>query len=168
MISKEAQEQHPRLVKLIEAASSSVEQIFAKAGSVASMFHYVKNNGDHIVTLAPVHLEKDEGFELMRTIFAIENAVAVMFIGEAWTFVADINEARAHVESGRSAVDHPRRIEIVTFEAEDSTGTLSGRRTIERPAGKRPQLGPLEIETSKFATGRLVGMLPKPSKATLQ
>lgn len=169
MISKETQQQHPRLVKLIEVASSTVERIFNKAGRVAAMFHYVKDNGDHVVTLAPVHLSKDVGFAFMRAVFEAEGAVAVMFIDEAWTFVTDdVEEAAAHLASGRGATDHPRRVEIVHFSAEDETGSLTATRKIERPPGQPPQLGPLEIMDSVWSVGRTVGLLPRPQKATLQ
>jgi hypothetical protein len=170
MTSSTAAQRHPRLLKLIETASGTVEKIFAMSGGVAAMFHYIKENGDHIVTLAPTNLDKDTGVALMRSVFELERAVAVMYIDEAWTFLStDWNEVRAHIESGVGVAEHPRRIEIVHFSAEDDTGSLLGVRRIERPPGQKPQLGPLEIEESNgMSVGRFVGLLPRPQNARLQ
>jgi hypothetical protein len=55
--------------------------------------------------------------------------------------------------------DDPRRIEIVTFNAEDAEGMIVARRPIIRHKG-RPHLGELHTEIFTSAEGRMVGLLP--------
>jgi hypothetical protein len=159
---------HPRLTRMIERASRNIEQIFAVVGSVAAMWHYVKSDGDEVVMLAPLNLSKDDTVAIVRQVLADEDAVAVLFMDEAWSFVtSDPQEAAAWLASGRNASTHPRRREVVHFQAEDNTGALIAVREIVRTPGQPPTLGPLVVEECDQAAGRLVGMLPR-RKVTLQ
>jgi len=161
-------ELHPRLVQMITLASQHIDVMFPLAGGhVAAMWHFIKSNGDHVVTLAPP-VDKDTAAALMRAVFEAEEAVAVLYIDEAWTFMSsDMDEVAAHLASGKGAEQHPKRIEVVMFNAEDETGNLMGVRRIERPPGKPAQLGPLELEQWTESHGRMVGMIPR-GKRTLQ
>jgi hypothetical protein len=160
-------ELHPRLVQMITMASQHIETMFPLAGRVAAMWHYVKSDGDHVVLLAPP-VEKDLAAALMRQVFEAEEAVAVLYVDEAWTFMTTDPQAAAdHLASGKGAEQHPDRIEVVMFNAEDETGNLMGVRRIERPPGEPPRLGPLELETWTHSHGRMVGMIPR-GKRTLQ
>ena len=159
---------HPRLTRMIEKASRNIEQIFSFTGSVAAMWHYVRADGDEVVMLAPLDLDKDEAVLIVRKLLADENAVAVLFMDEAWSFVtSDPQEAAEWLASGRNASTHPRRREVVHFQAEDETGALIAMRDIVRTPGQPPTLGPLVVEESDMAVGRFVGMLPR-RKVTLQ
>jgi hypothetical protein len=160
-------EMHPRLVRLIALASDHIEKMFPQTGNVAAMWHWVRADGDHVVALAPP-VSKDDGIALMRQVLATEEAVAVLYVDEAWTFCTnDRQEAADFVAAGLTAEQHPRRVEVVVFNAEDDTGNLMGTRKIERPAGKPPRLGPLELEESTWSAGRMVGLLSR-GKRTLQ
>jgi hypothetical protein len=158
---------HPRLYRMITTASEHIDRMWKLAGSVASVWHYVRANGDEVVTLSPP-VPKDAGIALMRKVLAQEDAVAVLYFDEAWTFLtSDPQEAQRYVASGMGAAAHPRRVEIVHFQAEDETGQLLAMRKIIRHAGRPPELGPLEIKDESIqSVGRMVGMLPR--RGTMQ
>jgi hypothetical protein len=159
---------HPRLLHMIKTASRNIEQIFGVAGSVAAMWHWVTADGDEVVALAPP-VPKDAAIVIMRQVLADDEAVAVLFIDEAWTFTtSDKSEAQAWLASGRDASQHPNRREIVHFLAEDDSGQLIGLRNIYRTPGRPPRLGPLSIEASFAPAGRMASLLPRRRDATLQ
>jgi hypothetical protein len=162
MTSPPPDKAHPRLYRMITTASGHIDQMFKLAGSVASMWHYVRANGDEVVMLSPP-LDHDEAIALMREHLAEEDAIAVLYFDEAWTFTTtDPVEAEQWAASGLDASHHPRRTEIVHFLAEDETGQLLASRAIVRHPGRPPELGPLEIEPNMHeSTGRMVGLLPR-------
>jgi hypothetical protein len=164
-----AKELHPRLYAMIETASRNVEQMFAMARSVASVWHYVTADGNEVVMLSPPFLDKDLTIALMRTMLEVEEAVAVLYFDEAWTFVtSDLQEVADYLAHGLGAADHPRRVEIVHFTAEDDTGNLTAMRKIVRHRHRPPELGPLEFSDADMSVGRMVGLLPRPPGSALQ
>jgi hypothetical protein len=76
---------------------------------------------------------------------------------EAEQLLADI---QAHMSwDGASAETHPRRMEVVTFIAEDRTQALAGMRDIIRSEGGKPHLSELEIDKDNQPVGRFTGLL---------
>jgi hypothetical protein len=164
-----AKDRHPRLVRMIETASRNIDEMFHLANMVASVWHYVRADGSEVVLLSPPGLDKDHTVALMRTMLAAEEAVAVLYFDEAWSFVTDdLEEAKRHLAAGLTAADHPRRVEIVHFMAEDETGNLTAMRKIVRHRHRPPELGPLEFSDADMSVGRMVGLLPRPPGSALQ
>lgn len=156
---------HPKLRSMIESASQFVENVFAQDGAIASIWHYVRGDGQEVVMAAPPTEDKDEAVMLMRSVFQLENAVRCLFICEAWTVEvggeAEVKAMQAWIARGGSAVDHPQRCEVILFAAEDDTGQLTAQRKIVR-TGDKPQLGELRIDEFALSEGRYIGMLPQP------
>jgi len=162
------QANHPRLVRMIETASRNIETIFNNVGHVAAMWHWHAADGDQFVTLAPPGLSKDECVATIREVLILHEAVAVLFIDEAWTFTVKTEAEALEWVTAERKPDDPHAREIVHFVAEDDTGELIGVRDIIRPPNGKPQLGQLVLEEMAAPTGRFVGMLPRPRRATLQ
>ena len=162
------QANHPRLVRMIETASRNVESIFNMVGFVAAMWHWHTADGDQFVTLSPPGLNKDEAVATVREALIAHEAVAVLFIDEAWTFLAKSEAEAVEWAIAERKPDDKRAHEIVHFVAEDDTGELIGVREIIRPPNGKPHLGQLVLEEMQSPVGRFVGMLPRPRRATLQ
>jgi len=154
---------------MIETASLNIEAIFNHVGRVAAMWHWHCADGEQFVTLVPPGVSKDEAVATIREVLIAHEAVAVLFIDEAWTYLAKSEaEAVEWASAERTKPDDPHAREIVHFVAEDDTGELIGVRDIIRPPNGKPQLGQLVIEEMQSPVGRFVGMLPRPRRATLQ
>jgi hypothetical protein len=148
-----------KLRKLVEIASKAAERCFNRTGELLPMWHCLRSDGAHMLVPTPSP-NKDTAVALMKVLFEIEPVVGYVFMDEAWIVASeDAGEARALAEQGRLS-EHPDRVEIIMFTAEDETGMLMAQRKIIRPPGKKPRLGPLEIEDWKEMEGRFIGLLP--------
>jgi hypothetical protein len=87
--------------------------------------------------------------------------VRYVFIDEAWQLETTITDRDKIDRIHRRGIrNHPDRREILMYQAEDETGSVTAHRVITRPPNRKPQLGPLEFFRSQQSEGRLVGMLP--------
>lgn len=151
----------------VEQASRAAEKIFNKRGRLLPMWHYVDREGAEHVMPAPPMPDKDTSAMLMRALFVLEGVTRCIFIDEAWIVDSTVSpdlgmEAAIRAAKKQGLANHPARQEIVMFAAEDrSEGMLLARRMIERPAGRKPHLGPLIVVSGMgHMEGRFVGMLP--------
>jgi hypothetical protein len=150
------------LREMIEIASESAEEQFARRGCVPAVWSAVTAKGEYMI-IEPPHRDKDTSMFLLRVLFEIKDVIRCLFIDEAWT--ARGGEAlRQWVEQHGDIHTYPGRIEVIAFLGEDSEGgMINAHRRIIRGAGK-PKLGPLEyLEDFTQSEGRLVGMLPRRS-----
>jgi hypothetical protein len=158
---------------LIEASSQACEEWFKEKGSVPPTWLAIDDKGaKHIIPA--VCPDKDINAALVRAAFDLLNIKRYVFMDEAWILDRrqedwsgkTVEEAKAEIASfrQRGIADHPERVEIVMFSAEDhEAGQIMAHRKIERPKGKRAYLGPLEIQDTRamISEGRMVGMLPQ-------
>jgi hypothetical protein len=154
------------LKQFLEQTSEQVEQLFKKTGRLLPMYHVVEQNGRHVIMPPPPDATKDEAIALIKALFLLIRPQRYIFCDEAWTIDAHGEEAIARaidfVRSHGSAKDHPDCKEVVIFQAEDrQAGQLTGRRLIIRRAGRKPRLGPLQIDDTISSEGRMVGLLPR-------
>lgn len=137
-------------------------EVFAITGEIEPVWHAITEYGEHKIMPGP-SVDKDTAALLMRAYFAIYKVVRYVFINEAWTMwlpTDRLDEIPEIAEHGLA--DHPERIEVLMYQAEDETGLLTAHRNIIRPGhGKRPTLGPLEFVNAAQSEGRFVGMLPQ-------
>jgi hypothetical protein len=155
-----------QLRALIESASDFCEGAMRLHGNVAPIWHMITKDGEEIIELQP-SMDKDTAAVLMRALMEIREVVRYVYFTEAWMVVLSRGNPDAKVDELASLSEHPDRVEVVTFQAEDSyNGMLSGHREIIRPKGGKPYLGPLTILPPMESRGRMVGMLPR--RGTLQ
>jgi hypothetical protein len=163
-------EKHLR--ELISRASSFAEGAMYLHGNVAPIWHLIARNGEEIIELAPPGESKDDSILMIKTLMVLKDVVRYVHFGEAWMVRFDGNPPsqaeldKINVEGARK---HPDRIECVIFQAEDDeAGMISGHRRIMRDKS-RPYLGPLELLPARtISEGRMVGLLPRLQKSTLQ
>lgn len=162
------------LRELIEFASKSAEQIFARRQCFDPMWHAIMPDGSHQIILQTVD-DKDVQLALVRAAFELFDVRAYVFISEAWALrstARDAAEFNARVDQYRreGIRKNPDRVEILWLQAEDQTGLLSARRPIIRPVKGKAELGPLEIDDMQGWTGegRMMGLLPRPADARVQ
>jgi hypothetical protein len=158
------------LRKMLEYASGFCEKTFTRCGEVAAMWHAVTASGKEFVERHPMELGKDLASALIRAQFELEDVVRYIFISEAWTVEKRTKDKALQEEvlnAARSGKLHqyPGRLEIVQLQGEDlECGQILAQRKIERPSGRKPFLGPLEIlvepKSGIESRGRMVGMLP--------
>jgi len=145
-----------------------ITPIFHVTGEILPMWHSITESGEHKITPSPP-FDKDTAALLMRAYFAVNHVARYVFVNEAWQLCAPTglsdDELQEIARHGLS--DHPSRIEVLMYQAEDETGVLTAHRVITRPGnGHRPKLGPLEFIQPTHSEGRFVGMLPV--RGTLQ
>jgi hypothetical protein len=124
--------------------------------------------------LTPPLESKDLAIALMKAMFECFHVVRYVHFTEAWTLDYRGEKARKITSEDLRKIkqeglsQHPDRVEVVMFQAEDNeAGLITGHRPIIRPNGKKPYLGPIEyLSEGMESEGRLVGLLPR--KGTLQ
>jgi hypothetical protein len=141
---------------------------FNAKGIIHSMWHVVRRNGEHSITLMPEAPSKDIAADVMRQHLKDVDAVRYIWIAEAWTLqhAVDHDEAMKIWEKG--VRNHPDSIEVVTFSCEDEEcGQFFAYRQIMRPKGQKPYLGGMVRQHGVTQNeGRFVGMLPQ--RGTIQ
>lgn len=158
------------LEQFMREASDRVESIFAIRGELVAMVDAVDRNGErHIIALPIPEGGKDRAIALLRAELELRDIVRFVLMTEAWAVHAkpDAVEHATKLANESRLEEHPDRVEIVAFTAEDEKeGVLVGRRLIIRGA-VRPHLGPLEIDNPTEITehaGRMIGLLPRRGK----
>jgi len=164
---------YAKLRELISLASEASEKIFKKSGQLLPMYHMVSATGEHAAFACPDAPDKDTLVGLARAFMELNNVTSYVFINEAWILSsavcpgvsrADLKKAFKH-----GIHDHPLRIEVVMYAAEDENGMLMAEREIIRPQHGKARLGPLKFhEGASGMEGRMVGLLPRPRKAMQQ
>ena len=153
------------LRQFVERTSDTIEKVFRRIGMIRPMFHVVQRDGNEFVIPGDLSDNKDLTVAMARAAFKMCDAVRYLFVDEAWTVMVTGPDAdRLLEEVVRSgASNHPQRQEIIMISAEDEAeGQLLARRTIIRPKGAKPYLGPLVIDTeTRQSEGRFVGLLPQ-------
>jgi len=148
------------LEEFVKDVDEKIVMIFEEMGVVYAMWHIVPREGREIFVPSPTVENKAVLDKVMRAFFEKIDAVRFALINEAWTLTgADDDELNEAMLTGLK--DHPDRVEVVCYTAEDEMGRVLGMRSIIREKGKKPRLGPLSVERVKFSEGRFVGMLPQ-------
>jgi hypothetical protein len=156
---------------LIESASAQAESIFNKTGVVPPVW-LVTTPDRRVLLPPPPHVrDKDIAMAMIRVALKKLDATACVYVDEAWLLMGRAAKGQAEIEVAKvrgTIRDHPERVEVVVFNAEDATGMLMGYREIIRRPGSRARLGPLELplqdEPRTTYEGRMVGMLPQRGK----
>src|SRR4051812_11692741 len=105
---------------LIEHASRFCDSAMRIHGNVAPIWHMITADGEEIVELSPPIDDKDVSVMMIRILFELRNVVRYVYFAEAWMLAVTgkpSDEERARWSEGLS--NHPDRIEVVTFQAED-------------------------------------------------
>lgn len=149
---------------LIEMADNGASKIFDRTGRVLPMYHSIKRDGEHCIFSAPDG-DKDTSVYLARAVFELLGVVSYVYINEAWVLErlgvgADIGPSEMRRINREGLSEHPDRIEVLAFLAEDATGRLSAHRQILRPEHGKPKLMPLKFVEVGKAEGRMVNLLP--------
>jgi hypothetical protein len=150
----------------VTAIDEAVAPIFDAEGVIHPMWHVVTASGAHQVVPSPPTDDKDEMVFLLRAFFEARDVIRYVFIDEAWQVEAtgpDIDNVLR-----RGVAQHPDRVEVLMYSAEDDSGHVTARRVITRSKRGKPRLGPLQFEESKICAGRFVGLLPLPPRGTMQ
>lgn len=149
------------LRELIEMASNLADSLFAERHCINPMWFAVKSDGD-VMIIPPPCDDRDLAVAMVRALFEIADIRACIFVDEAWMLGGEFSPQETKRIRARGVVDHPQRVEIILFSAENDAGTMFGHRRIERRKTGKPHLGPLVIEdlTGWNMEGRLIGMLP--------
>jgi hypothetical protein len=156
--------------RLLEFASTAVEQLFRNRGKVFPMYHVVKADGAQEVIQAPPLDDKDAAVALMRAYFELFDIKRYVFVDEAWSLnTKGMSKAAAEAAIAwcheHGVTSHPRWVEEVIFVIEDEFGLMIARRRIERPEHGKARLGPLTglagPDGGGRYEGRMVGLLPR-------
>ncbi len=150
--------------QLVKFAARRVEKIFRQRGEIIWMYHFIKDDGQHGVFVPPPFLDgKDAIVAATKALFEAEHVVAYVYLNEAWTLQeeAGASEVDALMAKYGSLEHVPGRREVVVILAEDANGVVGGYMEINRPAGRKPYLGKLEVERPDAIEGRMVGLLPR-------
>ncbi len=152
--------------KLIQSAERKVRKIFDQRGEILPMYHYVREDGAHLVFAPLPFASKDQWVALARAVFEADRAIAYVFINEAWMVISP--DVDGDYDKYGSLEHVPGRKEVALLNAEDDHGILQGHMEIVRPKGQKPYLRKLEFIDADGSTfeGRMVGLLP--SKGKLQ
>jgi hypothetical protein len=162
------------LEQLIDKASNFAEVMMREKGEVAPIWHMITEGGEELIELTPALENKDLAIGLMKAMFEFFHVVRYVHFTEAWTLDYRGEKARKisadewQKIANEGVRNHPDRIEVVMFQAEDNeAGLITGHREIIRDKGK-PHLGPMIFfpTTNASSEGRLVGLLPR--KGSLQ
>lgn len=109
--------------------------------------------------------DKDATATLVRETARESDALAVMFVAEAWAVMYDkMSEAEAKARCERlPPSDDPNRIEIVQAVLDHSYGTMHWRAQILREPDKPPTLAEFQMLPSEGTIqGRFASLLPIP------
>jgi hypothetical protein len=152
------------LEAMLRRAARMAEQTFEKHGGVDAFWLVETAGGDQFTLVTPMTFPEDEsGTEFkesmaryLREEFKTKGVVRYACAMEAWQSPEDdTSEIEPRL--------HPRRDEIVWFEASDGARLLQGTRKIIRPAGRSPYLEPIVTEehhaSSEHGRGRFSDML---------
>ena len=155
----------PRLMKLIEVASTFAEMWFVQHDEMFGLYHVESKEGDHAVIPVPPGIDKDFATDFMRELFEKLDVERYVYMNEAWTLdseyahVSDDDIKRANRE-GLATFNHPARIEVVMITAENREQQILATRKIIRPPKRRLRLGPLIIDKRPMLSGgRMIGLL---------
>ena len=154
------------LREFLEQCSSAAEKVFDRNGVLLPMYHILAQDGHELLLPPPPGLSKNEGIALVKLLFRQMRPQRYLFCDEAWTINAGNAEAAAQIDEylkqGGLVKNHPKRQEIVLFQAEDrAEGELTAWRSIIRRRGRKPRLGPLSLDWYTSREGRMVGLLPR-------
>jgi len=153
------------LEEFVREVDERIVTIFKEAGVVHAMWHVVPRKGKEIFVPSPTVKNKAILDKVMRAFFDKIDSVRFVLINEAWTLVgSDDDELHDAMLTGLE--DHPDRVEILCYTAEDEMGRVVGMRSIIREEGEKPKLGPLTVERVKASEGRFVGMLPQRGRSS--
>ena len=150
------------LQDFIKFVDRRIVAIFKSTGVLYPMWHAITETGDHRIVTPPG--DKDTASALMRAYFDLNDVVRYVFVDEAWTFMApaDISPTELNRIMKAGLEDHPGRVEVVMYQAEDArAGSATAHRVIVRPSRGKPVLGPLSFFETTQSEGRFVGMLPQ-------
>jgi hypothetical protein len=98
----------------------------------------------------------------MRAFFAAHGVRRYAFAAQAWAAEAD-DDVKAHMIGGGSVGMHPKRREVIRFQAGDDLQTLIATREIIWLQGRKATLGKLQIKCPEGIAGRFVDLLPTPA-----
>jgi hypothetical protein len=139
----------------IEAFSQLAETVFDHKGKMEPTF-FIHCQGEWTVMPHPP-FPREMVIEILRSLLKDMEADAYVFINEAWC--VEVREIPKIPPS-----EHPDRKEVVVISAENANRQLIGRRAILRPAGDKPSLAPLELNTKWTPVdGDMVGLM-RPAK----
>lgn len=150
-----------RLHALITTADKIASVLFVSTGSFRATWHSVTDTGEHRIVPSPM-ADKEMSVRLMRAYFRVHRVVRYVFIDEAWSVMVPPDTSKAEISNlmRQGLSEHPDRVEMLMYQAEDQRGELTGHRVITRPSGTWPRLGPLEVWRPQSSEGRMVGLLP--------
>ena len=153
---------------LINKVSGFAEKQFKMRGIIRPMYHAFGASDQFFLPAPPGN--KDQAIAFIRMFFAAHAIVRYVFVDEAWMLDGSSRLSRAEAEAtfARGIANHPQRVEVVIFIAEDDTGALMARRKICRPSNKKPFLEPLETIPMDSMEGRMIGLLPRDPTARTQ
>jgi hypothetical protein len=152
---------HANLRELIVIADDACQKIFRKRKEVLPMYHAIRADGSNFVFPAPPG-SKDISVALTRALFENERVIAYVFVDEAWTLHSAIDAPKLKRVMKHGIAEHPDRIEIIMFAAEDASGMMMAYRKIIRPAHGEAKLGDrIEFYEDVVMEGRMVGLLPR-------
>jgi len=150
--------------ELIEFAAPMAAQMFEKIGELRPLWHIVSADGEHGIIAAPMGdgFQKDIVDAAMRELFQELDAVAVVYMCEAW-----IRVGGPELDEQVGLENDPLRQECLWFSAEDAEGSIIAYQMIDRPNGPGGPgwLQPLKwLNKQSRMEGRFVGMLPTKGK----
>lgn len=157
----------PELKRLLDTCALAAEYVFAKNGLMRPMWHAVTEKNEHLIFDSPSE-NRDHAVALVRALFVARNVIRYVFMDEAWMLEA-LNDPQKVADLDKwttgtvSLSEHPERVEIVLFSAEDyASGQVLAHRKIVRHSIGPATLRPLEVQDVDGGTheGRLVGLLP--------
>jgi hypothetical protein len=154
--------------QLVKYAARKVEKLWKRQGEIHAMYHYVTRSGEHRVFVAPPFVKADDKnlvVAMAKSIFELEDAVAYVFVVEAWIHREEgLNRGKQVDELldkfGGTLANVPGRREQIILMGEDENGMVYGRMEINRPAGRESYLSLLKMDRPDDMEGRMVGLLP--------
>jgi hypothetical protein len=148
------------LEEFLQKVNLVAESEFYEEGCCTPTYVVITPDGMIMMPMPDVG-DKDFALFLVRKALAKFKAIAYVFYDEAWVLQAP--EGMNREDMPTDLRNHPDRKEILHLAAEDyQSGFIIATRAIIREEEKPAKLGPLEMETSKFAQyeGRMIGLLP--------
>jgi hypothetical protein len=149
---------------LVEFANERVTKIWKVCHEVLPMWHAVTADGEEFLVKQPCP-DKDLAAAMIRALFELRNVVSYVYFAEAWileTKTADTTDAQLSDIISHGISNHPDRVDVVMFAAEDERGMVLARRSIVRPTDGVPTLSAIKYDDDlSRSEGRMVGMLPR-------
>lgn len=165
-----------KLERLVRKVAILAQQRYATIGYMAPLFYGIRDNGSRFIfdpdALGLIEGDydrqtKDAVVNCVQMLFALHHIRQYVYASEAWMVATSFGTTQKEIlELAKDQVSiskHPKRVEVLIFEAEDMEGNrISGRQSIIRPAGQKPYLDDdLELEdaTEWDTTGRFTHLL---------